>query len=73
MRALGFSEELLGKRFKQNGTLGMDGSKLTRADRQLISIGRALIMVRFLFKMSTRLSSAPTQWFEARHTTNALC
>jgi len=45
MTALGFNPDLLGHMFKEHGILGVGGSKLTRADRQLISIGRALIMV----------------------------
>ena len=44
MAALGFSTELMGDKFKEHNFIGVGGSKLTRSDRQLISIGRALIM-----------------------------
>jgi hypothetical protein len=46
MTALGFNEDLMGSVFKEHGFLGVGGCKITRADRQMISIGRALIMVR---------------------------
>mmetsp|Transcript_66321 Transcript_66321/g.149752 ORF Transcript_66321/g.149752 Transcript_66321/m.149752 type:complete len:329 (-) Transcript_66321:17-1003(-) len=44
MRRLGLSGSLLDQHFKERGFLGVGGCCITRADRQLISIGRALIM-----------------------------
>mmetsp|Transcript_63357 Transcript_63357/g.142903 ORF Transcript_63357/g.142903 Transcript_63357/m.142903 type:complete len:380 (+) Transcript_63357:2150-3289(+) len=41
---LGLTQHLQGKRFKERGYLGPSGSSITRSDRQLLSIGRALVM-----------------------------
>lgn len=43
-RRLGLSPELTDEFFETEGHLGSNGSRITRADRQLISIGRALVM-----------------------------
>ena len=44
MRRLGFAEVMIEKHFKEPGFLGTGGVRITRADRQLISIGRAFVM-----------------------------
>ena len=44
MRRLGFAHRLLTTHFKEEGFVGVGGVRLTRADRQLVSIGRALVM-----------------------------
>lgn len=44
MRRLGFHEVVLQKHLHEKNFLGTAGIKITRADRQLISIGRALVM-----------------------------
>ena len=43
-KRLGMSVELTSEHFEASGYLGAGGVKITRADRQLISLGRALLM-----------------------------
>ena len=43
-KRLGLSPELTDDQFDEEGTLGAGGVRITRADRQLISLGRALVM-----------------------------
>ena len=44
MQKLGLNEGLLGENFKKPAILGVGGARVTRADRQLISLGRAFVM-----------------------------
>ena len=44
MSRLGLRESLLRKNFKRHGYIGTNGCRLTRGDRQLISLGRAFVM-----------------------------
>lgn len=44
MQKLGFKQHLLDEHLKEKNFLGRGGSKLTRADRQLISIGRVMVL-----------------------------
>jgi ABC-type multidrug transport system fused ATPase/permease subunit len=43
-KRLGMSIELTNDYFETDGYLGANGVRITRADRQLISLGRALVM-----------------------------
>jgi len=44
MERLGLSDDILRNHFKESGYLGAGGVRITRADRQLISLGRAFVM-----------------------------
>ena len=44
MKRIGFNPILLEKHFTEKGYLGSNGVRITRGDRQLISLGRAFIM-----------------------------
>ena len=44
MKKIGFNSILLEKHFTEKGYLGANGVRITRGDRQLISLGRAFIM-----------------------------
>jgi hypothetical protein len=44
MKRLNFTPSLLEHHFKQKGFIGAEGCRITRTNRQLISLGRALVM-----------------------------
>ena len=67
MDRLGLSDDLLHHHFKESGYLGAAGCRITRADRQLISLGRAFVMNPEIIIMHK-----PTALLDDTHTEHAL-
>ena len=67
MGKLDFNKVLLEKRFKEKGFLGVNGSCITRGDRQLIALGRAFIM-----NPEVIIAHKPTALLDDAHTSKVL-
>ena len=64
MRKLGFNEPMLASHLKTPNVLGVDGINITRAERQLLSIGRALLLnpeMIVAYKPTALLSDAQSE------------
>ena len=66
-KRLGMSVELTNYHFEDAGYLGVGGVRITRADRQLISLARALVMNPELI-----VAHKPTSLLDDRQTDNVL-
>jgi len=67
MEKLDFNRVLLEKRFMEKGFLGLDGSRITRGDRQLIALGRAFVM-----NPEVIIAHKPTALLDDSHTSKVL-
>jgi ABC-type multidrug transport system fused ATPase/permease subunit len=67
MAKLGFKKVLLENYFVEKGFLGVNGTRITRSDRQLIALGRAFVM-----NPEVIIAHKPTALLDDSHTSKVL-